>query len=737
MVEGVHQGNIDQRIALYEQIGGDHLGKDLFQKTTNFIGRALSQIFSKDSNNKTVSNLIDEIKKNPEFGDRYADMAQAKLTSMVGSGKPLTGRVAAQVLSEINIARSETLAKQANIGINIDTYVKSHAQALMETAFGEEQGGIGTDLMTQEDKDSIKDETTQRLKAKFTQGSPSADQMKKELTTVAREHCRVKILNHNSAKIEEVVGTLKDDIKARFEESGEDGIVLSDAIIAAMKKKIFDNLAIASHGNSKLYESHDPAIEKAKKKVMDTIVETFTSITEAEGVPDNVKDILRDSLASDEIMLTKDISLSVLQGFKDGICDRIASAVNGDDRSDTALVNFTKETMGDLEKACKNPETQARRGGIDGYSLETVKYCLFNIAMKANNLDQGAGQAKAKAFYDACTQASDRQEDLTSIRMNTLVGHMALTAGLMPQIEYEQKFMQNNPDIPLGAKDMIQDIFTNVPATPGSTLQKDALALVKEHTSPPNGLPVDARVVIDRTDPQHPKPVLSFNSTVLVDPNLFAGEFGATTTVSSNPFGETVLTDQFVMDLARAPITFKGGGNEVLFDPQEARDAQTGLSKKDSAPGTILAEKFTQSCGGDKNQARALSILLNQSFAGSVAVACTKNGSMPTTGGGNVILGAGTDHGPFSVTSHGQGRYTVEYSAKVGTDMLTAGSMTNFDIPIQMVGPEEGRTCELELKATYDIDLGGVKATATEKDLTELIRFKEGSPGVTLKFVDK
>ncbi|MDY0220927.1 MAG: hypothetical protein RBR67_07305 [Desulfobacterium sp.] len=741
MVQGVYQGSIDQKIALYNQIGGDHLGKDLLQKTTNFVGRALSQIFSKDSSNRAVSNLIADIREKSEFGDRYANLAQAKLTALVGRGKPLTGRVAAQVLSEVKIARSEDLAKSANIGINIDTYVADHGveiDGLMEAAFDKEQGGIGKGLMTQEDKDSIKEKATQRLKSIFTQKSPSEAEMKNQFTEIARDHCRIKIMNFNEAKIDEVVADLDEEVAARLEENGEDGFVLSDAIIKNMKNKIYSKLAIASQKNHRLYDTHDPAIEQTKTRVMDTLVEAFTCISEAEGVPEDVKQILKQSLADDEIMLTRDISLSVIQGYKDGLCAQIAEAVIGGDLSDATLVDFSKQVSSAMEGACKDPDTQVTRSGIDGYSFATVRFGLCAIAMKANGLDQGEGQVQTKGFYDACIDAAGRQEDTSiAIKMETLSGFMSMAADLKPQIETEN-FLKNNPALPPGAKDMIQDIFANIPYTKANTLQQDALDLVKKHASlPENGLPKDARVMIDRTDPQHPKPVLSFDSTFLVAPELFAREFGETTTVSNKPFGETVLADQFVADLARAPVTIREDEHEVVFTPQEARDAQTGVSSRDSAPGTRLEEKFVQACGGDKNQARALSILLNQSFAGSVAVACVKDGFVPATGGGNIIIGAGTDHGPFNVTAHGQGRYTVEYSGRALTEMLTAGSMTDMDILIQIVGPGEGRTCELELKAFYDIDLSGVAENITEADLAELIQFQDGSPGVSLKFVDK
>jgi hypothetical protein len=579
MVEGVYQANIDQKIALYNQIGEDHLGKDLLQKTTNFVGRALSQIFSKDSSNRAVSNLIADIREKPEFGDKYADMAKAKLTSLVDRGKPLSGRVAAQVLSEIKIARSEELASKANIDINIDKYVESQAQELqgfVEDAFEEEQKGIGKGLMTHEDKEAIKEEALGRLKSKFTKSSPLPAQMKDEFTATAREQCRAKIREHNSTKIEEGLATLKDDIKIALKQSREDEIPISDAVVNRMKAKITDRLNIASAEANKLYASHDPAIKEMK--------------------------------------------------------------------------------------------------------------------------------------------------------------NLVLESDLMAQLQTEQ-FLEDNPGIPSGARDMIQDIFTSIPYSTDNSLQEEALDLVKEQTSPPQGLPKGTRVVIDRSIPEHPEPVLSFDSTFIADPELFAQEFGETTTVSSNPFGTTILADQFVADLARAPVTIKGEGDGVLFDPQEARDAQNGLSKKETAPGTRLEEKFVQACGGAKNQARALSILLNQSFAGSVAVACVKDEFMPTTGGGSIVIGAGTDHGPFNVTSHGQGRYTVEYSGKLSAEMLTAASMTDMDIPIQMVQPK-GRDIELELKATYDIDLSGAGENTTEKDLAELIRFKEGSPGVSLKFVD-
>ncbi len=843
MVEGVYQGSIDQKIALYENIGEDHLGKDLLQKTTNFVGRALSQIFSKDSSNRAVSNLIADIREKPEFGDRYANLAQAKLTALVGRGKPLTGRVAAQVLSEVKVTRSEDLARRANIGINIDTYVGSseklmqnafgeeqgeifehlvtqedkeaikqeaaqrlkskftqsspsklqmdselaavtkehcrarimdfnapkieayvgsHAQELMDVAFGEEQGGIGAGLMTQEDKDSIKEAATQRLKARFTQKTPSEAEMKNQFTEIARDHCRIKIMNFNEAKIDEVVADLGEAIAARLEENGEDGFVLSDAIIKNMKNKIFSKLAIASQEDHRLYGTNDPAIEQTKTRVMDTLVEAFTCITEADGVPEDVKQILKTTLASDEIMLTRDVSLSVIQGYKDGLCAQIAEAVIGGDLSDATLVDFSKQVSGAMERACKDPDTQVTRSGIDGYSFATVRFGLCAIAMKANGLDQGEGQVQAKGFYDACIDAAGRQEDTSvAIKMETLSGFMSMAADLKPQIETEN-FLKGNPDISSGAKDMIQDIFVNIPYTKGNTLQQNALNLVKEHTSPPNGLPVGTRVVIDRTDPEHPKPVLSFDATVLVDPQSFADEFGQTTTVSSKPFGETVLVQQFVEDLARAPITFNVAGHEVLFSPQEANNAKielleknvekarVGGSEKDGASAAdfrskrqtpaheILESKFIQACGGDKKQAHALSILLNQAFAGSVAVGFTRNELIQTTGGGGVVVGAGVDHGSFSVTNRGQGQYTVAYSASIRTDMVTGGSMTDMEnIPVQMIEAGEDQTCELALNYTYDINLGGVGGNITEADLAERIQFKEGGPGVTLKFVDK
>jgi hypothetical protein len=130
--------------------------------------------------------------------------------------------------------------------------------------------------------------------------------------------------------------------------------------------------------------------------------------------------------------------------------------------------------------------------------------------------------------------------------------------------------------------------------------------------------------------------------------------------------------------------------------------------------------------------------LLNQAFAGSVAVGFTRNELIQTTGGGGVVVGAGVDHGSFSVTNRGQGQYTVAYSASIRTDMVTGGSMTDMEnIPVQMIEAGEDQTCELALNYTYDINLGGVGGNITEADLAELIQFKEGGPGVTLKFVDK
>ena len=765
MVEGVYQANIDARIALYDQVGDDHVGKDLLQKTTNFIGRALSQVFGDRSNNRAVANLIADIREKPEFGDRYANLAQAKLTALVGSGKPLTGRVASQVLSEIKIARSEDLARSANIVINIDSYVADHGggiDGLLDAAFGDEQGGIGVNLMTQEDKDSIKEESIQRLKSRFTQKSPSDVEMKNQFTAIARDHCRIKIMDFNEAKIDEVVADLGDEITARLEENGEDGFVLSDVIIKNMKIKISSKLAIAGQDDNRLYDTHDPAIEQTKTRVMDTLMEAFTCISEAEGVPEDVKQILKESLAGDKILLTRDISLSVIQGYKDGLCAQIAEAVTGGDLSDATLAEFSKQVSGAMEKACKDPDTQIMRSGIDGDSRSTVRFNLCVIAIKANGLDQGEGQVQAKGFYDACIDAAGRQEDRSiAIKMETLAGFISMAADLKPQIETES-FLKDNPGIPPGAKDIIKDIFTNIPRVRSNTLQQDALEMIKEHTSPPGGLPVGTRVVIDRTDPEHPKPVLSFDSTVLVDPQSFADEFGETTTVSSTPFGETVLVQQFVEDLARAPITFKTGGQEVLFSPQEANDAKIELSEKnvekakvgdsedDGAGATdfqskrqtpaheTLEAKFIQACGGDKNQAHALSILLNQSFAGAVAVGFTRNELIPTTGGGGVVIGAGVDHGLFNVTSRGQGQYTVEYSANIRNDMVTGGSMTDMEnISVQMIEAGEDQTCELELNYTYDIDLGGVGGNITENELADLIQFQDGSPGMSLRFVDK
>ncbi|MDD9303391.1 MAG: hypothetical protein HUK40_14050 [Desulfobacter sp.] len=732
MVEGVYQGNIDAKIALYEQIGGDHLGKDFLQKTTNFMGRALNQIFSKSANNKAVSNLIEDIREKPGFGDKYADMAKAKLTSLVGRGKPLTGRVASQVLSEIKLARTEDMAMQANIGINIDTYLDAHADGLMDDTFGDYQEGIGADLMTEQDRASIKEEATNRLKTKFTQGSPSDTQMKDELASIAKERCRVKIMDHNNAKIDEALETLGDDIRSLLEEKGEKEVELSDAVIAAMKKKISNKLAIASQDNHRLYGSPDSGIEKTKAKVMDTLVQAFTCITQAEDVPDNVKQILKKSLASDEIMLTKDISLSVIQGYKQGLCDGIADAIKSDDRSEETMVKFAKKTLADLGDACLDPETGTRRDGIDGYSLETIKFCLCKIAIEANGLDREEGQTQVKSLYDACIDASAKEKDmLTAAGMEILAGQIALTADLMPEIQTE-KFLEKNPGIPLGAKDMIKDIFANIPSVWGSSLQKDALDLVKEHTSPPNGLPTGARVEVDRTDPEHPKPVLNFESVFVVDKASFEESFGGSTAVSDSRFKGTALSTQFVVDLARAPITFKEGETQVRFGRQEGLDAQ-----KQKNPGTDLETKFVKACGGDKNQARALSILLNQSFAGVTSVLCGKKESMPSTGGGAIQFGAGTDHGPFTVTNQGQGKFTVEYSAKVTTEMMLAGSIEDKDVPIQMVSPGGDQTNEFGLTYSYDIDLSGIGETATEADLAKLISFHEGSPAVSFGFVNK
>lgn len=707
MVEGVAQGRIGERIAEYAQIGENHLGENLSQKTTNFIGRGLSQIFSKESNNKSVSNLIADIRKNPEFGDRCAILAQAKLNFLVGSGKPLTGRVASQVLSEI-------VAIKSNIDINLESYVDEHAPALMEevfkkeqkgigaelmdagdkaaikdkavkwlkselsdlqrnapprspsgnelarafdsfclskvasqhcrakiekfntekingavknfgdeikarfsergegkivlsdlfirtlknevrdalirpgqdydrlykgaddpviaeiktrvmdthiaaftsitetegmsddnkqimkeqlalkvahtkdlkpeiytdafladnpglvrkdeaktramvqdiytniprnlggvlnhdalwlatehilypegpvdarvvidrtdpenlkpvlsydiasyfddrpqfmeAAFRKEQGGIGARLMSEEDKTEIKHQAVQGLRQEFGHKLPSEGEMRSELTAIAREHCRVKIMDHNDAKINESVANLGQETNNLFEQSGEKGFKLSGVLIKEMEKKIFEKLTIAGDGKNILYGNQDPDIEAAKKEVMKTMVGAFTCINEVRGVPDNVKQTLKDTLASGQILLTEGISLSAIQGYQDGICDGIAQAVNNDDRSDETLIHFIKTTLGAMDNALKSPDTQTNRRGIDGYSRETVKFCLCTIAMKTNGIDQ----AKVRTFYDACMAASGRQEDMnTRIAMESLAGHMALAAGIKPGI---------------------------------------------------------------------------------------------------------------------------------------------------------------------------------------------------------------------------------------------------------------------------------------------------------------
>ncbi|MDY0220922.1 MAG: hypothetical protein RBR67_07280 [Desulfobacterium sp.] len=194
MVGNIHQTGIDQKIVQYNQIGGNHLKDDLSQRTSTWLGRAFSQLFSKDSNNQAVLNLIKEIRTMTD-SDRYAGIATAKLRGLVEMGKPLTGRVAAQVLSEIKTPWSEDRAIKVNIRMNIDGYV----QDMAEQAFEDEQSGIDLNLLTKEGKKVIKEEAKVRLKSRFTENFPSKTQMKEEIIPVAREHCRVKITGSRSA----------------------------------------------------------------------------------------------------------------------------------------------------------------------------------------------------------------------------------------------------------------------------------------------------------------------------------------------------------------------------------------------------------------------------------------------------------------------------------------------------------------------------------------------------------
>ena len=720
MVDG-----LEGKVALFTEIGKDHIDSDLFQKTTNWIGRAFSKIFSKSSHNSAVSNLIESIKTNPNFGDKYANFAQAKLTSALGRGKPLTGRLAAKILQDVRINKSENLAIRSIIDVNIDTAFETHStefnkiiDEMIESKFydgAEEAFSSG-------DKKEILNEIKESLKSTFKENSPTLDEMKEKITSTIRMKCNLKVSRHCDSLSKEVNTGLSEKIHGKLEELGFDFSLCED-VMFFLEKKIGKSISneFSFKIDDHLINSEDA--QTIRDRIIDQTCEAFTTVKESgldKTTCQKIYNILAGNISS---LPSKEQALSLCQGITSGVPQNLFDSLE-QFNPETDLFKIMTDFFQGVDESVIDPDTELPRKGMDAGPMNSLRDGFAIFAGKLESPVSKGMMTKVRSFIDTATEFLDNSDPM---RADSRIGHISLLKSLVAKgfgLSSEvatKEFMKENPDIPENALGLIKQVYDEIPVP----LQDDALELIKQNCTGSKGLPLDAKIIVTEEDTVK----LSCNTTVTIDQDIFIEELSSSTTVSSEKVDNVNMTKQFAMDLSRGEIRFKTDDEETdtVFTKQEGIDGEREPE--------ALFEKLKTACRGKSNEAFALSVLLNQQFPGSVSMPVSKLESFGITGGGGVMIGAGLEHGEYDVVNHENGKYTVSYSAHAQQGMLTGGSMENLDISPKLIGPD-GQEVRLGLTFSYDIDLSEIGETFSEVELSKLITFNKG-PDISLEFVDK
>uniref|UniRef100_B8DIP9 Uncharacterized protein n=1 Tax=Nitratidesulfovibrio vulgaris (strain DSM 19637 / Miyazaki F) TaxID=883 RepID=B8DIP9_NITV9 len=152
--------------ASLEAIGNEHVGAqgdDVVASTRGAFGRAVNWMRSafggagERANRGVVGNLVAQLRA-AHVSDAALDVAQRLLSAQAAPGKPLSGRVAAQVLDTVIKWTSEEQAQSANLDINI-TGLQDRLAGEFDTIFTQRytRFGMGDVAPAAEDRGAIMD----------------------------------------------------------------------------------------------------------------------------------------------------------------------------------------------------------------------------------------------------------------------------------------------------------------------------------------------------------------------------------------------------------------------------------------------------------------------------------------------------------------------------------------------------------------------------------------------------
>lgn len=417
--------NVDAKLRLFDAIGKEHLTSDLFQKTTNFMGRSLSQVFSKGSHNKAVKELVDSIRQTPGFGDKYATLAQQKLDQALTKGQPLTGRLAAKVLRDIKMAQEGDKTRETNIGINIDTAFESHALDFQDTMdhvilnYFHDKGG---EMVSDSDRTDMLKEAKEKLKAAFPEKSPTLQQMQDRLEQIVEQKCQLKLRHNENVLAHKVTGKLEDDIRSSFEELGFD-ISFSLNMLDQMKKAIESK--IHQQGPKLDHVMKEEEAEAIKQGVLDSIKEAFQAVKDSdidEGDKTKIISILSQKAQTEGVLPTKELALSLCDGIEDDLCTELLDSIKEFDE-DTNLTEMVNEFFEDVDHSAIDPEseTNEKREGLTDKSMSTLRENFMKLTAGLESPLTEDTKGKIRQIIDKANElidASDPEhpdEDITRL----------------------------------------------------------------------------------------------------------------------------------------------------------------------------------------------------------------------------------------------------------------------------------------------------------------------------------
>lgn len=188
------------------------------------------------------------------------------------------------------------------------------------------------------------------------------------------------------------------------------------------------------------------------------------------------------------------------------------------------------------------------------------------------------------------------------------------------------------------------------------------------------------------------------------------------------------LAHQFVADLGRSPLDITDANGKVHSFSMADGKAMEHSSKLGPEVGAKVANRFVEACGGNANEAFALSLVLNQSLAACVTGPWNNSKVGESMLGLNMSLSLG--HTNPEVTREDNGHYNIVYSSNRTDAYQSCGNSRTGEMSV--VQPD-GKKVSVGVLTKMTLDLSGIGPNPTPKELADRMYF-ENEPSVTYSF---